>query len=54
MDAEGRRKQVENADEFIKLNNWDVKKSEYLNLVDLLTRKIDPASTKPKQELVTR
>jgi glycosyltransferase involved in cell wall biosynthesis len=54
LDAEGRRNQVENADEFIKLNNWDVKKSEYLNLVDLLTRMIDPVSTKPKQELVTR
>jgi glycosyltransferase involved in cell wall biosynthesis len=28
------QKQVENANEFIKLNNWDLKKSEYLNLVD--------------------
>ena len=32
----GRQKQVQNADEFIKLNNWDAKKSEYLNLVDSL------------------
>ena len=39
------QKQVENANEFIKLNNWDVKKSEYLNLVDSLTGMIGPLST---------
>jgi len=31
-----RQKQIQNADEFIKLNNWDVKKAEYLTLVDSL------------------
>jgi len=41
------QKQVENANEFIKLNNWDVKKSEYLNLVDSLTGMVGPLSTTP-------
>ena len=50
-DPEARRNQVENADGFIKQNTWDVKKSEYLNLVDVLTGMIDPVPTKPKQEL---
>jgi len=36
-DPSARQRQVQNADEFIKLNNWDAKKSEYLNLVDSLT-----------------
>jgi glycosyltransferase involved in cell wall biosynthesis len=31
-----RQKQIQNADEFIKLNNWGVKKAEYLTLVDSL------------------
>jgi glycosyltransferase involved in cell wall biosynthesis len=53
-DAEARRKQVENANEFIKQNTWDVKKSEYLNLVDSLTGLIIPEPTKPRQELVVR
>jgi len=46
------RKQVENANEFIKLNNWDVKKSEYLNLVDSLTGMVGPLSTTPGQGCV--
>src|ERR1019366_7725282 len=48
-DSEARRKQVENANEFIKLNNWDVKKSEYLHLVDVLTGMIVPVPAKPGQ-----
>jgi glycosyltransferase involved in cell wall biosynthesis len=43
------QKQVENANEFIKLNNWDLKKSEYLNLVDSLTGLVGPLSTTPGQ-----
>jgi glycosyltransferase involved in cell wall biosynthesis len=46
------QKQVENANEFIKLNNWDVKKSEYLNLVDSLTGMVGPLSTTPGQGCV--
>ena len=41
-DPKARRKQVENAKSFIKLNNWEVKKSEYLNLVESLTGVIVP------------
>ena len=52
--AEARRKQVENANEFIKQNTWDVKKCEYLNLVDSLTGLIVPVPTKPRQEHVAR
>lgn len=33
------RRQVEKANEFIKMNTWDVKKNEYLDLVDNLTGK---------------
>ncbi len=32
-----RQKQVQNADEFMKQNGWEVRKLEYLNLVDSLT-----------------
>jgi glycosyltransferase involved in cell wall biosynthesis len=46
---EASQKQVENANEFIKLNNWDLKKSEYLNLVDSLTGLVGPLSTTPGQ-----
>ena len=46
------QKQVDNANEFIKLNNWDVKKSEYLNLVDSLTGVVGPLSTTPGQGCV--
>jgi hypothetical protein len=53
-DPEARRRQVENANEFIKLNNWDAKKSEYLNLVDSLTGRLVPAPPKPGQEPVVR
>ena len=53
-DSEARRKQVENANEFIKLNNWDVKKSEYLHLVDVLTGMIVPVPAKPGQESVVQ
>jgi glycosyltransferase involved in cell wall biosynthesis len=53
-DAGARRKQVENANEFIKQNTWDVKKCEYLNLVDSLTGLIVPLPTKPRQEHVAR
>jgi glycosyltransferase involved in cell wall biosynthesis len=48
-DAETRRKQVEKADEFIELNNWNVKKSEYLNLVDSLTGMVCQVPTKHGQ-----
>jgi glycosyltransferase involved in cell wall biosynthesis len=51
-DAAARRKQASNANEFIKLNTWDVKKHEYLNLVDLLTGKIVPAPTESNEALV--
>jgi glycosyltransferase involved in cell wall biosynthesis len=53
-DAGARRKQVENANEFIKQNTWDVKKCEYLNLVDSLTGLIVPVPTQPRQEHVAR
>jgi glycosyltransferase involved in cell wall biosynthesis len=60
-DAEARRKQVENANEFIQQNTWDVKKSEYLNLVDVLTGMIvpgppnlDPNSSPGKKLLLPR
>jgi glycosyltransferase involved in cell wall biosynthesis len=43
-DPEGRQRQAENADEFIKLNNWDVKKGEYLCLVDGLTGDSSPVA----------
>jgi glycosyltransferase involved in cell wall biosynthesis len=36
-DDEARRKQVENANEFIQQNTWDVKKNKYLKLVGKLT-----------------
>lgn len=48
-DPERRHKQVANADEFIKLNNWDVKKSQYLNLVDVLTGMAVPVPAKRGQ-----
>jgi glycosyltransferase involved in cell wall biosynthesis len=51
-DPEARHKQVENAGEFIELNNWDVKKSEYLNLVDVLTGMAVPVPAKPGQDSV--
>jgi glycosyltransferase involved in cell wall biosynthesis len=53
-DAKARHKQVENANEFIKQNTWDVKKCEYLNLVDSLTGLIVSVPTKPGEELVVR
>ena len=40
-----RQKLVQNADEYIKLNNWDVRKAEYLNLVDSLTGNLDLTPT---------
>ena len=48
-DPEARHRQVENANEFIKSNNWDVKKSEYLNLVESLTGIVVPAPRKQGQ-----
>jgi glycosyltransferase involved in cell wall biosynthesis len=51
-DPEARHKQVENANEFIKLNYWDVKKSEYLNLVDSLTGMVGSVPTKPGEGFV--
>lgn len=45
-----RQRQVQNADEFIKLNCWDVRKEEYLKLVDSLTGNVTspPPSAKEK------
>src|SRR5215472_12994381 len=43
-DPGARQRQVQNADEFIELNNWDAKKSEYLGLVDSLTGNRVPES----------
>ncbi len=36
-DQELRRRMVQNAEQYIRKNNWDVKKEEYLGLVDSLT-----------------
>ena len=49
FEIQRRHKQVANADEFIKLNNWDVKKSQYLNLVDVLTGMAVPVPAKRGQ-----
>lgn len=45
-----RQRQVQNADEYIKLNSWDVRKGDYLNLVDSLTGNVQapPAPAKEK------
>ena len=51
-DPEARHRQVENANEFIKLNYWDVKKSEYLNLVDSLTGMVGSVATQPGEGFV--
>jgi glycosyltransferase involved in cell wall biosynthesis len=44
-DPAARRRQVRIADEFIKLNSWDVRKAEYLNLVDTLTGNLHSTPT---------
>jgi len=45
-----RQKQIQNADEFIKLNNWDVKKAEYLSLVDTLVGAMNTKRQNPLQK----
>jgi glycosyltransferase involved in cell wall biosynthesis len=47
------QKQVQNANEFAKLNSWDVRKAEYLNLVDTLTGNT-PSPTKVKENVAVR
>jgi len=47
-----RQKLVQNADEFIKLNNWDVRKAEYLNLVDSLTGNLNLTPTNINENAV--
>ena len=47
-----RQKQVQNADEYIKLNNWDVRKAEYLHLVDTLTGNLDLTPTNINERAV--
>jgi glycosyltransferase involved in cell wall biosynthesis len=53
-DPSARQRQVQNADEFIKLNNWDAKKSEYLSLVDSLTGNRAPAPVKAPEKTAVR
>ena len=53
-DPSARQRQVQNADEFIKLNNWDAKKSEYLSLVDSLTGNRAPAPVKAPEKTAIR
>ncbi len=52
--ADALRRQVENANEFIKQNTWDVKKNEYLDLVGILTGMNIPVDAESKQGLVAR
>jgi glycosyltransferase involved in cell wall biosynthesis len=47
-----RQKLVQNADEFMKLNNWDVRKAEYLHLVDSLTGNLDLTPTNINENAV--
>jgi len=47
-----RQKLVQNADEYIKLNNWDVRKAEYLNLVDSLTGNLSLTPTNINENAV--
>jgi glycosyltransferase involved in cell wall biosynthesis len=49
-----RQKQVQNADEFIKLNSWDVRKDEYLHLVDSLTGNTPSASASVNEDVAVR
>lgn len=53
-DNDGRCKQAENASTFVKLYSWDVKKDDYLSLVQSLTGEKAPSSTKPPREALTR
>jgi glycosyltransferase involved in cell wall biosynthesis len=53
-DPAARRRQVRNADEFIKLNNWDVRKSEYLNLVDTLTGNLNSTPSNSTEKIPVR
>jgi glycosyltransferase involved in cell wall biosynthesis len=41
-DADKRRSLCAHASDFIALNNWDVRKNEYLNVVDRLTNRHNP------------
>jgi len=49
-----RQKQVQNADEFVKLNSWEVRKAEYLNLVDSLTGNTPSAPAKVSENVAVR
>jgi glycosyltransferase involved in cell wall biosynthesis len=49
-----RHRLVQNAEEFIRLNNWDVKKIEYLNLVDSLTGTPISTPAKIKENAIVR
>jgi glycosyltransferase involved in cell wall biosynthesis len=53
-DPAARRRQVRNADEFIKLNNWDVRKAEYLNLVDTLTGNLHSTPSNSTEKIPVR
>jgi glycosyltransferase involved in cell wall biosynthesis len=53
-DPAARKKQIQNADEFIRLNSWDVKKSEYLGLVDSLSNNPVPVPTKIEEKAAVR
>ena len=49
-----RQKQVQNADGFVKLNSWEVRKAEYLNLVDSLTGNTPLARPKVNENVAVR
>jgi glycosyltransferase involved in cell wall biosynthesis len=49
-----RQKQVQNADGFVKLNSWEVRKAEYLNLVDSLTGNTPSARPKVNENVAVR
>jgi glycosyltransferase involved in cell wall biosynthesis len=53
-DRGARYKQAHNADRFINLNNWDVKKNEYLNLIQSLTGVLLPSPATSPKEVITR
>lgn len=48
------QKQVQNADEFIKQNCWDVRQAEYLNLVDSLTGNVPTPPVKVNEKVAVR
>jgi glycosyltransferase involved in cell wall biosynthesis len=49
-----RQTQVQNAEEFAKLNSWEVRKGEYLNLVDSLTGNVPSTPVKMKENAAVR